>query len=80
LAHTCADPQVKTAINKLADTVKYSDPISTSAIAPVEERIMHTFLELRIAVDTNQTDDALHLCKALELLYLERNQKLALSK
>jgi hypothetical protein len=80
LACACAEPQVKAAINKLADTVKYSDPISTAAIAPVEERIMHTFLELRIAVDTRQTDEALHLCNTLELLYLERNQKLALSK
>lgn len=80
LASSCADPEVKMAIKKLADTIKYSDPISTAAVELVEQRIMRKISELRVAIDNSQTADALQACKDLELLYVERNKKLALSK
>ena len=80
LADSCADPELKVAIKKLADTIKYSDPISTAAVELVEQRIMRKISELRIAIDNSQTADALQACKDLELLYVERNKKLALSK
>lgn len=80
LATSCADPEVKMAIKKLADTIKYSDPISTAAVELVEQRIMRKISELRVAIDNSQNADALQACKDLEQLYVERNKKLALSK
>lgn len=80
LATSCADPELKMAIKKLADTIKYSDPISTAAVELVEQRIMRKISELRVAIDNSQTADALQACKDLEQLYVERNKKLALSK
>lgn len=80
LASSCTDPELKQALNKLADTVKYSDPMSTAAVELVEQRIMRKFSELRTCVDNAQTQDALQACRELELLYVERNKKLALSK
>lgn len=80
LASTCSDPELKQAMNKLADTIRYSDPMSTAAVELVEQRISRKLSELRVSVDNNQIPDALQTCKNLELLYVERNKKLALSK
>lgn len=80
LSSSCTDPELKQALNKLADTVKYSDPMSTTAVELVEQRIMRKISELRVSIDNNQIPDALQVCKELELLYVERNKKLALSK
>ena len=80
LASSCSDPELRQALNKLADTVKYSDPMSTAAIELVEQRIMRKISELRVSMDNNQIPDALQACKDLEMLYIERNKKLALSK
>ena len=80
LASSCTEPELKQALNKLADTVKYSDPMSTAAIDLVEQRIMRKISELRVSMDNNQIPDALQACKDLEMLYVERNKKLALSK
>ena len=80
LSSSCTDPELKQALNKLADTVKYSDPMSTAAVELVEQRIMRKISELRVSIDNNQIPDALQVCKELELLYVERNKKLALSK
>ena len=80
LSSSCTDPELKQALNKLADTVKYSDPMSTTAVELVEQRIMRKISELRVSIDNNQIPDALQVCKELESLYVERNKKLALSK
>ena len=80
LAGFTSDPEVKMAVRKLADTIKYSDPMSNAAVELVEQRIMRKISELRVAIENNQTTDALQACKELELLYVERNKKLALSK
>ena len=80
LESSCSDPELKQALAKLADTVKYSDPMSTEAVELVEQRIMRKISELRVSMDNNQFTEALKACKDLELLYVERNKKLALSK
>lgn len=80
LASSCSNPELKQALSKLADTVKYSDPMSTAAVELVEQRIMRKVSELRVSMDNDQIPDALQACKDLEMLYVERNKKLALSK
>lgn len=80
LVSVCTDPELKSALLKLADTVKYSDPMSTEAVENVEQRIMVGICELRVHMDNSQTSEALEGCRKLELLLVERNKKLALSK
>ncbi|MBQ8595398.1 MAG: hypothetical protein IJ406_05550 [Oscillospiraceae bacterium] len=80
LVETSTDPELKVAILKLADTIRYSDPISTPEVEVVEQRIMRKISELRINIDNNQIKDAINGCNEIELLYLERNKKLVLSK
>ena len=77
---SCTDPELKVALRKLSETVKYSDPMSNEAIASVEQRITRKVSELQICLDDNQIDDAKQACADLERLYVERNKKLAISK
>lgn len=76
----CEDPELKEKLRKLSETIKYSDPMSTEAIEGVEQRIQRKVSELRVYLDDNQVTDATQACKELEMLYIERNKKLAASK
>lgn len=76
----CSDPELREKLRKLSETVKYSDPMSNEAVADVEQRIKRQVSELRVYLDNSQLADAAQACKELELLYAERNKKLAMSK
>lgn len=45
---SCSDPELKEALRKLSETVKYSDPITNDSVANVEQRIIQKASELRI--------------------------------
>lgn len=77
---SCSDPELKEALRKLSETVKYSDPITNDSVANVEQRIIQKASELRINIDDGQIADAKQTCGELERLYVERNKKLAISK
>ena len=74
------DPGVKASLKKLSDTVRYSDPMSTPAVADVENEIRQAISELRILCENNQTEGAILACRRLEMLFLRRNQLLKASK
>jgi|GEM_PF-735981 len=69
LSSSCTDPELKQALNKLADTVKYSDPMSTTAVELVEQRIMRKISELRVSIDNNQIPDALQVCNIYDTVH-----------
>lgn len=75
-----ADKDLKSAIEKLCETVKYSDPMSTDAVADVEERILVKVSALKASVCAEDKDSAMIICRELEMLWAERNKKLAASK
>lgn len=80
LLESCADPDLKSKLRKLSETIKYSDPMTTEAIADVEQRIQQKVSELRIYCENNEAEEAKKTCSALEMLYVERNKKLMISK
>ena len=80
LAASCSDPVLCQTLSKLIDTVRYADPISTSATESIEQRITREISALRVSMDNGQIADAVRMCGEIELLYMERNKKLALSK
>ena len=80
LLESCADAALKTKLKKLSETIKYSDPMSNDAIADVEQRIQQKISELRIYCESNEIEEAKKTCSALELLYVERNKRLMISK
>lgn len=80
LKERCEDPQLKEKLRKLSETVKYSDPMSNDLVKDVEHNILEKVHELRIYLEENQIEEASNACRELELLYMERNKKLAISK
>ncbi len=74
------DKDLRNALAKLCETVKYSDPMSTDAVAEIEERILAKVSELKFSVADSDKDSAMRLCRELEMLWAERNRKLAISK
>lgn len=80
LCAAAQDPGLKAALKKLCDTVRYSDPMSTPAVADVENEIRQAVSELRILCENDQTEGAVLACRQLEMLFLRRNQLLKASK
>lgn len=68
------------ALKKLSETMKYSDPMSNSAVAAQEQMIMQYMAELRAVFDAGDMAAAKELCGKIELLFIERNKKLMVSK
>ncbi len=77
---SCADPDLKETIRKLSETIKYSDPMTNEAVAPIEETIREKISELRACTTDGRLSDAKLRCGELEELYAERNRTLALLK
>jgi len=80
LISQCQDAELKSKLRKVSETIKYSDPIKNESVAGVEQRIMQKMHELRVYCESNQIIDAKEACTKMELLFVERNKKLAISK
>lgn len=74
------DAEVKAALKKLSETIKYSDPMSNSVVAMQEQMIMQYLAELRVKFDAGDMKAVKELCPKIELLFVERNKKLMVSK
>ena len=68
------------ALKKLSETIKYSDPMSNSAVATQEQMIMQYMAELRTVFDSGDMAKVQELCGKIQLLFVERNKKLMISK
>ena len=54
--------------------------MSTDAVADVEDRILVKVSALKASVMSAENDTAMAVCRELEMLWAERNRKLAVSK
>lgn len=68
------------ALKKLSETIKYSDPMTNSIVAAQEQMIMQYMMELRGVFDAGDMNQVKELCGKIELLFIERNKKLMISK
>ncbi len=80
LMHRSTDAETTGALKKLAETIKYSDPMSNNAVAAQEQMILQYMAELKAAFDAGDMARSRELCGKTELLFLERNKKLMISK
>jgi len=80
LAVKTENAEIKDALGKLAETVKYSDPMSNEALQNVEGRISDKYNKLETAVEAENVESALALCKVIDVLFVERNKKCKLLK
>ncbi|MCR4791783.1 MAG: hypothetical protein K5871_03470 [Lachnospiraceae bacterium] len=76
LAQRSTDPETTGALNRLSETIKYSDPMTHPAVAMQDQMIMQYMPELRMAFDSGDMAKVKDLCGKIELLFVERNKKL----
>lgn len=69
------DALLKKNLKDLADTVKYSDPMSNEALFGIELKIEAKTAELSYAVESGDSENAYTLIRELQLLFSERNKK-----
>ena len=80
LIQRSSNPDTTGALKKLSETIKYSDPMSNSVVATQEQMIMQYMAELRTTFDSGDMNGVNDICAKLELLFVERNKKLMISK
>ena len=74
LAEQEQNPEIKTSLTRLAEKIRYSDPMSNVALADLEARIREKVTALRTA------DYKLEIITELDLLLAERNRKAKILK
>lgn len=80
LLQRSTDIEMTGTLKKLFETIRYSDPMTRGEAAVQEQMIMQHMAELRNVFDAGDMNRAKELCKELELLFIERNKKLMISK
>lgn len=68
------NPEIKTELTKLAEEIRYSDPMSNEALADLETKISEKATELKMS------DNKLEIISELDLLLTERNKKAKILK
>lgn len=74
LAEAEKDPDTRTALIKLAEKIRFSDPISNEALSDLELKIAENVKELKIS------KDKFELISKINLLLIERNKKTKILK
>ena len=74
LAEQEQNPEIKTSLTRLAEKIRYSDPMSNVALADLEARIQEKVAALRT------TDHKLEIIVELDSLLTQRNKKAKILK
>jgi len=80
LSSKIENPDIKTSLKKLTETVKYSDPKSNETLIGIENKIRDNYKELENTVVKNDIDGSKAICTAINILFVERNKKCKLLK
>ena len=80
LLQSSADESAKSAIKKVYEAVRYSDPVSSTVLAPLENKINLKFSDLTAAVKENETDKIIRLANEITDLLAERSRKCKMFK
>ena len=76
----CSDPELKETLRKIADELRYSDPVSSDDTRPIEADLRSQLNDIQQALVDGDADGAKKLCaKALGSL-AERNRICSISK
>jgi hypothetical protein len=75
LAAKTSDSALKKSLKELAETVKYSDPMSSLQLTAIENEIEVRFAGLGQKMEINGTESAMVCCAELQQLLGERNRK-----
>lgn len=76
----CLDPELKKQLHKVAEAIKFSDPMVNDSVAQLDEMIRSKVTELKYCCQNNEKNEAIQICFKLESYISERNKRLMLSK
>lgn len=79
-ADRCADPELKKPVQKLAEALRYADPVSSEATREAENTLRMYLVDLESAVDDGNVDRAKELCAAMTSALADRNRLSKLGK
>lgn len=74
------DPSINKMLKNLSETIKYSDPMSHSSLAVIEQRISTNVSKLIEQIISMNFTAAQETCEGIEKLFVERNNKCKLLK
>lgn len=67
-------------LEKLAEDLRFSDPVSSEALTEIEDQLAECLAQLQQAVSAQKTEQILSVCQEAEHILAERNQLCKLSK
>ena len=76
----CADPELKKPVQKLADALRYADPVSSEATREAENTLRMYLVDLESAVDAADADRIKSACAAMTSALADRNRLSKLGK
>lgn len=74
------NPDLKKLLNRLAEDIGFSDPVSTEASAQLDADIEYSIAELSSLVETNKYDEAVAKINQVKSLLMRRKRAIANSK
>ena len=80
LFQKCSDPELKVKCKKLAEDIRFSDPMSVEALEYLERELQQTLMECGKAMDEGNYVLAGELCHKASLQLSERNMKCKILK
>lgn len=80
LAAQATNEELKAALLKLAEKIRYSDPMSLVGLAALETKLEEKIIDLKLAVSKGETGQAFGILQDAGLLLEERNKKSKLLK
>ena len=79
-ADRCADPELKKPVQKLAEALRYADPVSSEATREAENTLRMYLVDLESAVDAANADKVKSACAAMTAALADRNRLSKLGK
>ena len=80
IAQSDVSAELKSALEKLADEIKYSDPVTGAATEQAEQGLLANIDELQKAIVDGDNESALTICKKTSGILAERNRLCKLNK
>ena len=76
----CTEPSVKKELEKLAESFRFSDPVSSDATEDIENTIMESLENLKLGISSSSADENIAKITELKNLLAERNRICKVSK
>lgn len=76
----CTEPSVKKELEKLAESFRFSDPVSSDATEEIENTIMEKIENLKISISSSDSDENIAKITELKNLLAERNRICKMNK